>query len=205
MVFVLFFVFFLFVGGGFIGGEFVSQGDCGEFVIFFELLQEVMIQQMNQVVQKVEDYFFKNLEVVNVFISVGIGFGGMGFILQVNYKVQLMVKFILKEKCLKFVFIISQLMKQDLEKILLDIKVNLVFVGIMGSVDDVLVQVIVLGNLVDFNMVVVNKMMDVLNFIKGMVEVKLLVEIGNFEVIIFIDCDWMVEFGLLMDVVGFFL
>lgn len=196
------FASFSLVGGGYIGGEFVSQGDRGEFVISLELPQEATIQQTNLAVQRVEKYLFANPEVVNVFTSVGTGSGGMGATSQANYKAQLTVKLIPKEKREKSASIISQIMKQDLERMLPDTKVNSAPVGIMGSADDAPVQVVVSGNSVDSNMVTANRIMDILNGIKGTAEVKLSVETGNPEVTISIDRDKMSELGLTMDVVG---
>jgi HAE1 family hydrophobic/amphiphilic exporter-1 len=196
------FASFSLVGAGYIGGEFVSQGDRGEFVIALELPQEATLQQTNQAVQEVEKYLFDNPEVVNVFTSVGTGSGGMGSSSQANYKAQLTVKLIPKEQRKLSAAIISQVMKQDLERMLPDTKVNSAPVGIMGGADDAPVQVVVSGSSVDSNLVAANKIMDILNGINGTAEVKLSVETGNPEVTISIDRDKMSELGLSMDVVG---
>src|SRR3989338_8363084 len=69
---------FSLVGGGYIGGEFVSQGDRGEFVISLELPQDATLQQTNAISQQVEDYLFHDKRVVSVFTNVGTGAGNMG-------------------------------------------------------------------------------------------------------------------------------
>ena len=106
---------FSLVGGGYIGGEFVSQGDRGEFVISLELPQDATLQQTNAVTQQVEDYLFHDKRVVSVFTNVGTGSGNMGSTNSATNKSQLTVKLVDKDKRDKSAGIIAQLMKQDLE------------------------------------------------------------------------------------------
>lgn len=193
---------FSLVGAGFIGGEFVSQGDRGEFVIALELPQEATLQQTNLATQRVEDFLFHKKEVINVFTSVGTGSGGMGATSKATYKAQLTVKLTPKEERKESAAIISAKWRTAIQEMLPDTKVNSSPVGIMGGADDAPVQVVVSSNSVDSNMVAANQMMEILNSIKGTAEVKLSVETGNPEVTIVIDRDRMAELGLTMDVVG---
>ncbi|MNJ82747.1 Multidrug resistance protein MdtC [compost metagenome] len=188
--------------GPYIGGEFVSQGDRGEFVISLELPQDATIQQTNATVQRVEDYLFNDPQVINVFTSVGTASGNMGSSSNANNKAQLTVKIVDKEKRDKSAAIIAQLMKQDLEDMLPDVKVNSAAVGIMGGADDAPIQIAVTGNDMDSNYVAASKVMEKLKSIKGTAEVKVSVETGNPEITVNIDRDKMAELGLTMSTVG---
>jgi HAE1 family hydrophobic/amphiphilic exporter-1 len=188
--------------GPYIGGEFVSQGDRGEFMISLELPQDATIQQTNMAVQRVEDYLFHDPKVVNVFTSVGTASGNMGSQSNANNKAQLTVKLVEKKQRDKSAAIIAQLMKQDLEKLLPDIKVNSAAIGIMGGADDAPIQIAVTGNNMDSNYVAADKVMKTLKSIQGTAEVKISVETGNPEVTVNIDRDRMAELGLTMDIVG---
>jgi HAE1 family hydrophobic/amphiphilic exporter-1 len=198
---ILFFSFSL-VGGGYIGGEFVAQGDRGEFIINLELPQDATIQQTDAATQKAEDYLFKDPRVISVFSNVGTGSGGMGMSSTAANKSQLTVKIVAKEKRKLSASIIAQLMKQDLERILPDVKVNSATVGIVGGADDAPIQILVSGNDIDSNFVAAEKVMNILKGIKGTSEIKLSSETGNPEVVINIDRQKMADLGLTMDVVG---
>jgi hydrophobic/amphiphilic exporter-1 (mainly G- bacteria), HAE1 family len=193
---------FSLVGGGYIGGEFVSQGDRGEFVISLELPQDATLQQTNAITQQVEDYLFHDKRVVSVFTNVGTGAGNMGTTNASTNKSQLTVKLVDKDKRDKSAGIIAQLMKQDLEKRLPDVKVNSAAVGIMGGADDAPIQIAVTGNSMDSNFVAADIVVEKLKSIKGTAEVKLSIQTGNPEITVNIDRDKMADLGLTMDVVG---
>jgi hydrophobic/amphiphilic exporter-1 (mainly G- bacteria), HAE1 family len=193
---------FMIAGAGFIGGEFVSQGDRGEFVISIELPQDATLQQTNAAAERVEKYLFDDKRVVNVFSSIGTGSGAMGASSQANNKAQMTVKLVKKEDRAQSAAVIAQLMKRDLQEILPDIKVNSAAVGIMGTADDAPIQVLVSGNNLDSNFAAANKIMQKLNQIQGTTEIKLSTETGSPEVTVNIDRDKMAELGLTMDVVG---
>lgn len=189
-------------GSGYIGGEFVAQGDRGEFLITLELPQDATLQQTDAVTQKVEAYLFKDKRVVNVFTNVGTSSGNMGMSSSVNNKSQLTVKIVPKEQRTQSAGIVAQLMKQDLQKILPDVKVNSATIGIMGGADDAPIQVLISGNDIDSNFVAAERVLNTLKSIKGTSEIKMSVETGSPEVVVNIDRDKMAELGLSMEVVG---
>lgn len=190
------------IAGTYVGGEFVAQGDRGEFLIKLELPQDATLQQTDAVAQKAEDYLFSDPRVVNVFTNVGTGSGNMGMSSTVNNKAELTVKLVPKEQRSQSATIVAQLMKQDLERMLPDVKVNSAAIGIMGGADDAPIQVLVSGNSVDSNLVAAERVVDVLKSIKGTAEIKMSIETGNPEVVINIDRQRMADLGLTMDVVG---
>lgn len=187
---------------GYIGGEFVAQGDRGEFLISLELPQNATLAQNDAATQRVEDYLFKDDRVVNVFSNVGTAAGGMGFNSSASNKSSITVKLIPKEERTEGTDIIAQKMKHDLQEILPDVKVNCVAIGIMGGADDAPIQVLVSSNSVDSNLVAAEHVMELLKSIKGTTDVKMSIETGNPEVVVNIDRDKMAELGLTMDVVG---
>lgn len=200
-VIALFFSSFLLVTKGFIGTEFVSSGDNGEFMITLELPQEATIAQTNEATMRVEEYLFKKGEVTNVFSNIGSTSGQMGSS-QLANKSELNVKLVDKTKREQTSAIIAQFVKLDLQKILPDVKVNSAAVSIAGGANSAPVQMSVTGNSLDTNLVVASQLMDKLKTIKGTSEVKMSVETGNPEVTVNIDRDKMSELGLSLDIVG---
>lgn len=193
---------FTLVGKGYIGSEFVSQGDRGEFVIGLELPQDATIQQTNLVAQQVEDYLFKNPDVTHVFTSVGTTSGDYGSSSSVNNKAELNVKLVDKKNRRYAADIYAQVIKHELEEFLPGVKVTSAAVSIMGGANAPPVQMSVTGNSLDSNYAVANRLMDKLKSIPGTAEVKLSVETGNPEVQVKVDRDKMMQLGLSMDVVG---
>ncbi len=200
-VIILFFASFSLITKGFIGTEFVSSGDNGEFIITLELPQKATLAQTNQVTMQVEDYLFKKGEVTNVFANVGTTSGQMGSS-QLSNKSEVNVKLIDKTKRTQTSAIIAQLVKLDLQKLLPDVIVSSAAVSIAGGANAAPVQLSVTGNSLDSNLSVARQLMDQLKTIKGTSEVKISVESGNPEVTVNIDRNKMSDLGLSLDVVG---
>src|SRR5690606_22299287 len=60
---------------GFIGSEFVSHGDRGEFLLRLELPKDATLEQTNFKTREVEDYLRTLPEVTEVFTTVGVASG----------------------------------------------------------------------------------------------------------------------------------
>ncbi|MCB9234757.1 MAG: efflux RND transporter permease subunit [Bacteroidia bacterium] len=193
---------FMLIGKGYIGSEFVSQGDRGEFVISLELKQDATIEQTNLTAQKVEDYLFQNEDVTNVFTSIGTSSNGMGGNNSVSNKAELNVKLVDKKDREYPADLYAQMVKHDLEKILPGVKVSSAAVSIMGTANAAPVQISVTGNSPDSNYAMANRLMDELKSIKGTAEVTLSVETGNPEINVEVDRDKMASLGLSMSEVG---
>jgi HAE1 family hydrophobic/amphiphilic exporter-1 len=73
------------LGGGFIGGAFISEGDQGEMVIKLELDPNASIYQTNQVAQQVEKILMADSSVTTVFTNVGTSSNGLGTVSNSNY------------------------------------------------------------------------------------------------------------------------
>src|SRR5690606_25089942 len=73
------------IGGGFIGGAFISQGDQGEMVVKLELDANASVYQTNMVTQQAEKMLMEQPEVTNVFSNIGYSSTGLGGTNNSNY------------------------------------------------------------------------------------------------------------------------
>src|SRR5690606_21324402 len=67
----LFFASVALVSKGFIGSEFVAQGDRSEFIVMLEYPKKTSVEQNNIITKKIEEYIAAKPEVVSLFTSVG--------------------------------------------------------------------------------------------------------------------------------------
>lgn len=198
---ILFFSSFLLVSQGFIGSEFVSQGDRGEFIVTLELPQDATLQQNNEMVKRTETYLFGKKEVTSVISSVGTT-SALGATSNVTYKSEITVKLVPKEEREHDSNVYAQLVKKDLEKILPNVKVNSAAVSIVGGANDAPIQIAISSNSLDSAMASAKRLMDTIKSLQGTTEVKLSVDDANPEVTVNIDRDKMAELGLSMNIVG---
>ena len=187
---------------GFIGTEFVSSGDTGEFVITLELPQNVTLSQTNEQVKRVEEYLFKNKDVVKVFSSIGTTSNQLGGSNSTSNKAEINVKLVDKDKRERKTNIFAQYVKLDLEKILPNVKITAAASSIGGGANATPIQIAVTGNSLDSNLVVANQLMTKLEAIKGTSEVKLSTDLGNPEISVEIDREKMKELDLSIEMVG---
>ena len=94
IVLVLFVSSLYMLAGGFIGGEFFSKSDRGEFLVQMELPKDASIEQTNQITQKAEAYLRKKLEVIDLVTMVGQTSEGMAGSQSTAYKSEIRVKLI---------------------------------------------------------------------------------------------------------------
>lgn len=190
------------VGGGYIGMEFVSQGDTGEYVINLELPQNATVEQTNQATLTAERFLFSDPTVTHVFTSVGTASGQMGTSSSAANKAELNVKLIDKKQRSQTSSILAKMMKLELEKILPNVKVSSAAISITGNANQAPIQISVTGNSLKQNFQTADSIMYQLQKMQGTSEVKLSVDAGNPEISVSIDRDKMSELGLSMDVVG---
>ncbi|MFM7022370.1 MAG: efflux RND transporter permease subunit [Flavobacteriales bacterium] len=193
---------FMLMGAGFIGKEFVSRGDRGEFIIQLELSKESTLQETNQVAQKVEEYLHKNPEVISVFSNIGAMSNQMTGLQSLSNAAEINVKLIPKEQRKMTTDIYSAVTKTKLQEMLPGVKVSSSEVSIMGTANLAPIQVLVAGNDLDSLFGYADVLVDKLKHIPGTSEVKLSIEVGNPEITINVDKDKMSELGLSLDVVG---
>lgn len=193
---------FSLVGMGFIGGEFVSNGDNGQFIISLELPQDATLEQTNEATLTVEEFLFKRSDVASVFTSVGTTSSQLGGSNNLSNKSEINVKLVPKDERENSSEITAQLTKLQLEEILPGVKVTSAAASMIGGANNAPIQISVTGISPDSNLVAAEMVMNKLRSIKGTSEVKLSVETGNPEVSVAIDKAKMSDLGLTMDVVG---
>ncbi|HEY0261868.1 MAG TPA: efflux RND transporter permease subunit [Chitinophagales bacterium] len=198
----LFFASFMLVSKGFIGSEFVSQGDRGEFIITLELPQDAKLAQNNDMVKRTENYLFGKKEVTSVISSVGTTSSQLSGSSSVTYKSELNVKLVPKDERKESSTVYAQIIKHDLEKMLPNVKVNSAVVSITGAANDAPIQLAVSSSSFDTAMVYAQKLEAVIKAIPGTAEAKVSVDDASPEVTVNIDRDKMAELGLSMNIVG---
>ncbi len=99
VIFAMVFSSMLLISYGFIGQEFVKEGDAGEFLLVAELPDETPIEKTNQISLEIEEYLLSKPEMVSVFTTVGQQTSGMMSTQAVPYIVEFTGKMIdLKER-----------------------------------------------------------------------------------------------------------
>lgn len=198
---ILFFGSFSLVGAGFIGGEFFPKMDRGEFLVQIELPKDASIEQTNFITQKTEDYLKEKPEIINMITKVGETSGGFGSTQATAYKSEVSVKLVDKSKRNENTFIYAAKLKRELQEYLVDAKITIVPIGIMGA-DDAPLQLVVVGSDLDTAMDFAKRAEAELLKIAGTSEVELSVEDGNPEIEVKVDRDKMSRLGLDLGTVG---
>lgn len=190
------------VSGGFIGGEFVNNGDKGEVLINLELPQSTTLLNTNETVKKVEAILFDKTEVVKVYSSIGTSSGSMGSSRNTQNMAEINVKLVPKDQRELSSDLFAHYIKLELEKVLPGVKVNSAIVNLMGTSNDAPISIVASGNDPDKNYQVALAIANKLKEIKGTSDVKLSVEKGSTELQVEIERDKMADLGLSMDMVG---
>jgi HAE1 family hydrophobic/amphiphilic exporter-1 len=198
---ILFFSSFLLVRFGFIGGEFVSQGDRGEFILQIELPKDATIEQTNQITQKVEKILFKNQYVTNIFTTVGatseiIGASATSYIAELN------VKLVDKNKRPLPADLLGYQIRNQLMKDIPGVKFKASPLSFLGTANQAPVQYILNGPNVDTLFKYGEILVEKAKKLKGTADVQLSAETGNPEINVEIDKKRMAELGLSMDIIG---
>ncbi|MFA7649749.1 MAG: efflux RND transporter permease subunit [Flavobacteriaceae bacterium] len=198
---VMFFGSFTLAGAGFIGGEFFPKMDRGEFLVQIELPKDASIEQTNFITQKAEKYLAEKPEIISQITKVGETSGGFGSTQATVYKSEISVELVDKSERSDNTFIYAAKLKRELQEYLVDAKITIVPVGIMGA-DDAPLQLVVVGPDLGSAMDFARKAEAELLKIAGTSEVELSVEDGNPEITVQVDRDKMSRLGLDLGTVG---
>lgn len=188
--------------GGFIGGEFVPQGDRGEFLVQVELPKGSSIEETNQMIMKAEKLLSSKPEVVSQITTVGQATDGMGAIMATVYKGEIKVKLVDKSRREDASAIFAAKLKKELDRELVGAKVKTAPISILGMAETAPLEMLVIGPDVDLVHDYADKIAEVLRNIPGSSEVKLSAEKGNPEIAIDIDRDKMSALLLDLQIVG---
>ncbi len=198
--FVLFIASLSLVPLGFIGSEFITQSDRGEFAVILELPPDYSLDNTNFVTQKVERYINNLPEVKKVFVEVGAS--NEGLIGQSsNNTSELDVELIPKEQRNYSTDQIGEQIKQFAQKIP-GLKVRVNPIGIFGTANQTPIQLIVNGPNRDDVMKTALILENVVKKIPGTADVRLSTEVGNPETRVDIDRQKLADFGLSIADVG---
>ncbi len=185
---------------GFIGAEFMTQTDQGEFAVTLEMPLGYTLDHTNYVTQKVENYIRKIPEVTKLFVNVGAS--SEGLIGQYSDNVaELDVSLVPKDERSLSTDQIGEQIKEFAQKIP-GVKVRVNPIGIFGTANQTPIQLIVSGP--DRNDVqkAAEIVESVTKRIPGTADVRLSSESGNPETRIDIDRQKLADFGLSISNVG---
>ncbi|MEP0711938.1 MAG: efflux RND transporter permease subunit, partial [Algoriphagus sp.] len=199
---VLFVSSFFLVIKGFIGSEFVSEGDRGEFIMRLELPKDATLEQTNFKTREVEDYLRTLPEVTEVFTTVGVASGQFTGSQSSPFTAEISVKLVEPEFRSMTGPDYARSVENYLEENITGAEYTGVPISIMGTANDAPIQVIVSGPDKDSIRMVSEKIEAILLGMKGTRKVESSLEDGNPEIRVEVDRFKMNELGLSMDMVG---
>ncbi|RAI93932.1 efflux RND transporter permease subunit [Algoriphagus yeomjeoni] len=202
ITFVLFISSFFLVIKGFIGSEFVSEGDRGEFLLRLELPKDATLEQTNFKTREVEDYLRTLPEVTEVFTTVGVASGQFTGSQSSPFTSEILVKLVAPEFRSMTGPDYARNLENYLEENITGAEYTGVPISIMGTANDAPIQVIVSGPDKDSIRVVSEKIEGILAGLKGTRKIESSLEDGNPEIRVEVDRFKMNELGLSMDMVG---
>ncbi|MEB2784054.1 efflux RND transporter permease subunit [Algoriphagus persicinus] len=202
ITFLLFISSFFLVIKGFIGSEFVSEGDRGEFLLRLELPKDATLEQTNFKTREVEDYLRTLPEVTEVFTTVGVASGQFTGSQSSPFTSEILVKLVEPEFRSMTGPDYARTLENYLEEHITGAEYTGVPISIMGTANDAPIQVIVSGPDKDSIRIVSEKIEAILAGLKGTRKIESSLEDGNPEIRVEVDRYKMNELGLSMDMVG---
>lgn len=194
---------FMLVGKGYIGGEFIPNGDRGQFIVVLEMPKDASVEQTNQATRKAEQYLAKKEEITRLITTVGqTSEDGFGTAQSTAYKSEITVMLVPATERIDGSDIYAAKVKTELRKLLPGVKLKTMDVSILGTAQASPVELVVMGSDLDSVMSYAKNAMGVLSKIDGTSDVKLSVEEGNPEINVQVDRDKMSALGLTMETVG---
>lgn len=196
----LFFSSFALVGMGFIGGEFITQADRGEFSVAVELPPGASIENTNLTTLRVERMIGSIPEVRKVFVNVGASSEGVMNQSSSNVS-DITVTLKPKEERLRSTDDVADEIKQELGN-MPGVKVRVNPIGIFGTANQTPIQIVAAGPEPEDVRKGANMIADILKKVPGTADVRLSTEDGKPETRIEIDRQKMASLGLTLADVG---
>ena len=198
---VLFFGSFALVGFGFIGSEFVSAGDRGEFTIEAEMPKSATLRQTNLLTQEVEQFIGKYPEVEKISTTVGQSSGQMSTT-ATPYMAELNVTLVGQDARSVSTQVFSRQLQIALQETIPGAKFKAVPVSLVGTGTDAPIQVVLSGTNLDSLTGFSERVQQIVASVKGTAEVESSIEGGSPEIKVEVDRDKMARLGLSMEMVG---
>jgi HAE1 family hydrophobic/amphiphilic exporter-1 len=185
---------------GFIGGEFISVSDRGEFAVKLELEPGTTLVETNRLTRSVERRLRSMPEVQKVMVNVGTS--SEGFFNQCADNVsEINVRLSPKEERVRSTDVLMQSVRERLRDIP-GLKASINPIGIFGTANETPVMVIISGPLRSQVTRVAEALRDSIKTISGTADVKLTSQIGSPEIRVVVDREKMASFGLSIADVG---
>lgn len=198
---VLFVSSFALVKFGFIGSEFVSAGDRGEFTMEVELPKNATLRQTNLLSQEVENYISELPDVQRVTTTVGQSSGSMTTT-STPYLAEINVQLVPAEERTISTQVFSRQLQIELQENLAGAKFKAVPVSLIGTGSEAPIQVILSGTDLDSLAATAASVQQLISNVPGAVEVESTIEGGNPEVKVEVNREKMTNLGLSLEMVG---
>jgi len=201
VVMALVFSSFALLSGGFIGVEFASNGDTGEFQLQAELPKEAPLEQTNFLTQEIEKKLLSDPNVTSVFTTVGAS-SGKNSATGSPYLAQLNVKLVPAEQRSLSSTEYANKTKLELQKDIPGAKITATPISMVGGSTAAPILFEVQGANLDTILAVSDQLADVMKTVPGTSEVKTSMEGGSPELSIKVDRQKMADLNLTLDIVG---
>jgi hydrophobic/amphiphilic exporter-1 (mainly G- bacteria), HAE1 family len=186
---------------GFIGSEFVRQGDQREFIIKLEFDKSVTFQQNNVTTKKVEDFLRNKSYVKSVFANVG-GSSDLISLGNSNNQSELNVKIYPNEIIEKVTDEAASECLAILKNKFPEIKVTSAKPSFLGGNEDDPIEIIFSGENPDSVLAIVRKVDVMVQKIPGAIDTKISIKEGFPEIKVALDREKMANLGLDINLVG---
>ena len=186
---------------GFIGSEFVSQGDRGEFIMQIEIPKDATLEQTNLTTRKAEEFLHAQNYVSSLFTTVGQTSDGMTSS-GTAYKSEINVKMVPQDERDVSSDIYAVQMKNALEANIPGAKFKSTPLSILGTANRAPIDIVIKGANLDSVMAAANEVLAEVKQIDGTMEEKLSVEDGNPEINVVLNRDKMSSLNLDLSTVG---
>jgi len=185
---------------GYIGAEFISQSDRGEFAVTVEMPPQYSVEETNYTALYIEELLRSFPETDRIFTSVGVS--NEGLIGQnSNNAVEFNVTLKSAKERQRTTDEIGMLMKEKISTIP-GAKVRVNPIGIFGTANQTPIQIVVNGTSFEEVYASASKLANIARSIKGAQDVRLSVDDGKPESRIEIDRDKLATFGLTIGEIG---
>jgi HAE1 family hydrophobic/amphiphilic exporter-1 len=180
------------VVGGFIGSEFISAGDKGEFFVYLKLPKDATVEQTNLLTLQAEEIVKRDPLIVEYYSTVGIAKDGAA---QAN-KSEIHVKMIPYDKRNVREDEYAQQTRLLLQKHIVGAEITTAPSALFGGSDNAPIQFYVLGRNMDSIFHASGIIMEELSKIKGITDLKVSVEAGSPEISIRLNREKMARLGV---------
>jgi len=188
------------VSAGFIGTEFASAGDRGNFILRLEFAKDITLEENNRITREVEDILFGQPEIDMVYTTVGKK-SGMVSTQTTPYYTEFNIKLVPHDQRDVASDVFARLLRVQLEETIPGPLFKAVNINLMGS-EDLPIGYTIIGNNMDDVHAYSKEVIKILKSIEGTSEVESTYEEGSPEYRIEINRDKMTKLGLSMAEVG---